>query len=574
MRAAVFLKKDKFYRLKIKTKAMKKLVTLALTLMFFVGISNAQTIEDGKKLLSYQKNKSALDLFQKLYNQNNKSADNIYWYGQALLANKNIIEAKAVFQKALQDGVNEPLIWVGSGGVDIAEHSDLNAAKQKFEQAITATTPTKGRNKNKPDANILNAIGRANAYGDSKTGDPNYGIDKLKQAAELNLTDPEILVNLGKCYQKLGGDNGGDAVKAYTDAVSRDPKYAEADWRMGLIYTTQDNKEMYEKYFEAAIAADFNFPPVYLSYYRVYEKTNVNTAKAYLDKYMQYADKDCATDYFYADYLFRAGKYNESLNKAKEMSSNECKTYDRLPILFAYNYDRLGDSLQSKSYLENYFSIATIEEVEPTDYELAVKVFSKFPGLENQTVGYLQKAIANTTKKETKLEYMKLAADMYGKSKMYKEQVQWLQQYNDLKGSMGEYDHYIITSTCYMSKDYTATMAYAQKYIAAFPDKPQGYAFNVNAAKALDTTTNPGIAEPALLQYNSYLQKDVEKNKNQIVNNYYYIMIYYADTVKDYEKALEYCNKILELIPADSEMLNIKKTLEARISSQSKQKGK
>ncbi|HNF30682.1 MAG TPA: hypothetical protein PLY81_10405 [Chitinophagaceae bacterium] len=549
---------------------MKKIATIIFTLMLVWSGINAQSIEDGKKLLSYQKNKSAVDLFQQLYNKNTNSAEHIYWYGQSLIANKNYAEAKALYQKALQAGVNEPLIWIGAGHIELIEKGDLNSAKQKFEQAITASTPTKGRNKHKPDPSILNAIGRANAYGDSKMGDPNYGIEKLRQASEIDLKDAEILVNMGKCYQKLGGEMGGDAVKAYTEATVRDPKYAEANWRMGLIYYSQDNKDMYEKYYNAAIASDIEFPPVYLSYYRVYEQTNVNVAKEYLDKYMQYADKDCGTDYFYADYLFRAGKYQESLNKAIEMSNSNCKNFERLPILFAYNYDRLGDSINAKKFIDQFFATTNTADIEATDYELAVKVFSKFEGVENQTVAFLQKAIDNDSKKENKLKYTKMAADIYGKAKMYKEHVQWLHKYNDLKGSMGEYDYYVITNSSFQSKDYVGTMVLAQKYIAAFPNKPQGYAYNVAAAKALDTSSTICFAEPAILQYNDFLLKDSTTNKSQIVSNYYYIMIYYADKIKDYSKALEYCNKILLIIPDDKEMLDIKKVLEERAAKSPK----
>jgi Flp pilus assembly protein TadD len=551
---------------------MKKIVSIVLALILFVGITNAQKIEDGRKYLSFQKNKSALNVFQSIYNSNTKNAEAIYWYGQALLANDNIADAKSLYQKALQDGVNEPLIWIGAAHVELAENGDLNSAKQKFEQAITASTPTKGKRKNKPDTEILNAIGRANAYGSSKIGDPNYGIEKLSLAIQNDENaNAEVYINLGKCYQKLGGENGGEAVKAYTTAIAKNPAYAEAHWRIGLIYASQDNKEMYEKYYNDAIAANAEFPPVYLSYYRVYEQTNVNIAKEYLDKYVQYADKDCGTDYFYADYLFRAGKYQESLEKAKAMStSNDCKSYKRLPVLFAYNYDRLGDSIQSKEYILGYLNAASSEDIENTDYELAVKVLSKFSGLEMDAANYLQKAIDKETKQENKLKYMKMAADMFAKANMYAQQVIWLQKYNDLKGSMGEYDHYIITNAAYFSQDYVKTMAYAQKYITAFPEKPQGYAFNVRAAKALDTTTNPGIAENALLQQNEFYAKDTATNKRYIVANYYYIMIYYADKVKDYVKALEYCNKILALIPEDQEMLNIHKVLDERAKKQVK----
>lgn len=545
---------------------MKKTVLLVMGALLSFTVITAQSLNDGIKMIVYQKGKTAVDMLGKAYNANGKDAQTIYWYGQALLANEDIAAAKSVYQKALQDGVNDAWIWVGMGHVELLENGDLNAAKQKFEQAITATLETKGKNKGKANPAILNAIGRANADGNSKQGDPNYGIEKLKQAGELDKLNADIYVNMGICYRKLGGEMGGEAVKAFNEATTRDPKSANAFHYIGQIYASQNNKDLMDEYYGKALSADANYPPVYLDWFRFYQNRDVNVAKEYIEKYVALADKDCKTDYFYTDYLFRAGKYQESLDKTKAMDAGDCKNFVMLPVLYAYNYDRLGDSVQAKSYLEKFFATAPVNKIEPNHYELAVKVFSKFPGSEMVTAGYLQKAIDNDTTKANKLLYIKQAADMFGKAKMYKEQVQWLNKYNELKGSMGEYDHYLITNAAYSAKDYTATMGYAQKYIAAVPDKPQGYVFNVRAAKALDTTSNPGIAVEALLQYNTFLAKDSVKNKTSIVANYYYIMIYYADKMKDYAKALEYCDRILMIIPGDAEMTNIRKTLEARLN--------
>ena len=64
----------------------------------------------------------------------------------------------------------------------------------------------------------LNAIGRANAYVASNLGDHPYAVDKLKQAAAIDLTNPDIYINMGINYLKMGGENGGEAVKAYQEA--------------------------------------------------------------------------------------------------------------------------------------------------------------------------------------------------------------------------------------------------------------------------------------------------------------------------------------------------------------------
>ena len=119
-------------------------------------------------------------------------------------------------------------------------------------------------------------------------------------------------------------------------------------------------------------------------------------------------------------------------------------------------------------------------------------------------------------------------------------------------------------TTCLEAVQYYLEAIKAKSHLNAYLEVFEDDA--IATAKALDTTSNPGIAVEALLQYNTFLAKDSVKNKTTIVGNYYYIMIYYADKVKDYAKSIEYCDRILMIIPGDAEMTNIRKTLEARLN--------
>ena len=67
--------------------------------------------------------------------------------------------------------------------------------------------------------------------------------------------------------------------------------------------------------------------------------------------------------------MFRAGKYSESLAKAKELESSDCKA--RVNILFAYNNDRLNDSVSAKKNIDDFFATAPLDKIENTDYEIA-----------------------------------------------------------------------------------------------------------------------------------------------------------------------------------------------------------
>jgi tetratricopeptide (TPR) repeat protein len=71
----------------------------------------------------------------------------------------------------------------------------------------------------------------------------------------------------------------------------RDPKNARAFYRIGKIYQSQNNKDLFEQNFNNAIAADPTFPQVYLAYFNYYANRDVNVAKEYLDKYVANADK-------------------------------------------------------------------------------------------------------------------------------------------------------------------------------------------------------------------------------------------------------------------------------------------
>ena len=537
---------------------MKKTVSLIVTALLAVQCLMAQ-VADGIKFLNYEKYKSARETLKKAYDANPKDPQTIYWYGQSLIAaeagglTKDMLNAaKALYQQGLQDVGSDAWLLVGMGHLEILDGGDINSAKQKFEQAITATTETRGRNKGKANPGILNAIGRANADGGSKVGDPAYGIEKLKQAATLDLTNPDIYINMGISYLKLGGENGGEAVKAYQEAITRDPKNAKAKFRIGRIYQSQNNKDLFEQFYNDAINTDPTYPPVYYTLYNYYADKDVPKAKEYLDKYVANADKDPKTDLFVADYLFRAGKYTESLEKARQIEAEVggIANLPELNVVYAYNYDRTNDSIKAKESIEKFFASADPSAITTSQCELATKIYARFKGSEAQAIAYIEKAMALDTLKNSKIAYMGKAAEIYGKAGMYREQLGWLQKQLELKGgAMGEYEYYQFTSTALNGKDYPLTIELAKKYLAAFPDKPQPYSFLKRAALASDPDTTTGAAIEVLDYLDSFYMKDQEKNKKAIFLNLYYRLQYYVNKSKELEKGLEVADKMLALYP-------------------------
>ena len=555
---------------------MKKLVLLTVSVVLALTSVNAQVVPvsplaEGVKLLNYEKNKSALVFFKEALDKNPTNTENIFWYGESVLAEQGsgmpsdttIKKAKAIFQQALQANGNDAWLLVGMSHIQLLEGADANAVKQNLEVAITTSMVTKGKFKGKPNLDIVNAIGYIYAESPSNIGDHKYAIDKLKEtiSAYETLVSPNLFINLGINYLKVGGENGGEAVTAFQEAINRDPKNAFPYYRIGRVYQTQNNKESFDEYYSKAIAADATFPPVYFALYSYYADINTENAKVNLDLFLKYADKDPSLDIFNADYLFRAGQYDASLEKAKALETSiGIPALPRLGVLLAYNYDRKGDSIQAKNYIENFISKSPADKILASDYELAVKIISRFSGNQVALASLLEKAIAADTSKANKLKYYKLGYEMFEKANMYTDELKWYANYSALRGVKDEVYYYKTASIAVNAKDGATGKAISMEYITAFPDKPNGYSFNVKSAKLLDTANNLGVLFEAATLQNQFLSKDIAKNKQAMVNNFYTMMGYYNET-KAYEQAIAMCDKVLELIPGEAQTLKIKESL-------------
>ncbi len=157
------------------------------------------------------------------------------------------------------------------------------------------------------------------------------------------------------------------------------------------------------------------------------------------------------------------------------------------------------------------------------------------------------------TSKNDQLQYLSQKVDLFGKAKMYGEQIKAIQKSIELKGTTSELDYYKLSSAADKAKDYVLGLDIARKYLAAFPDKSQPVTFFRKSAIGLDPDTTKGLAIEPLIELNTFLEKDIEKNRKTVFLNYYYMLLHYADKVKNYVKANEVLDKMLILYPTPGE---------------------
>lgn len=532
---------------------MKKSILTLLIVALATSFSMAQSIEDGIKFLYYERNQSALETMQNVVNKNPKDAKAIYWLGQVYLnmfsisgSKEDLQKAAELYKKALNEGINDPWIWVGLGHVELLEGNN-NSARQRFEQAITATTGKGRRGKENPD--ILNAVGRANADGSSKQGDPLYGIDVLKRAAALDLKNPDIYINMGINYLKLGSDKGGEAVQAFQNAISIDPKYAKAYFRIGRIYESQNNQQYMNEWFGKAIAADPTYAPVYLAYFDYYKERDVNAAKEYLDKYVANADQDCSTEYFVADYLYRAAKYQESIAQLQKMQNGKCSDYVRINILYAYNYNRMGDSAMAKQYASRFLAEADTNKIIPSDYMIAGSVYSKIPGNADSAASLFKLALLKDTVVKNKARYMDSIATMYKRANMPQERLVWVKKSYAANPNPTNRDIFDLGEAAFNADSLSLADSMFTMYKTKYPDQAFGYYWTVKVAQAADSTNAAAVAP--INDYIKFLLKDSATN-SQLIGYYHAILGgYYANTAQDIDSSLMEFEKAVQFDPTN-----------------------
>ena len=547
----------------------------------FIFLGNtlfAQSVDDGKKFIDYERFTSAQNVLSKLVAANPNDIEAVYWLGQTYIKNgdnPDTAAAKALYQKTLQANPNTPLLMVGMGEIALME-GQKEDARNKFEAAMSIP-----KKRDLPE--IQEAVGRANV--DTKGGDPVYAIGLLNQAADRDKKNPEVQILLGDAYRKM--IDGANATTAYTNALSLDSKSARADFMIGRIYETQGygQEPIYMKYYNAAIAADPNFAPVYYWLYNYYYKRDVNKSREYLNKYIAVADPDSKNCYAEASLLYVSKLYQQAIAKSDEcISTGGTKVYPNVYGLKAYSYDKLGDSLNAKKYFDEFFAKVNPDKIGPNDYATYGKVLLKIPAkdsieqMHNDSLAevYIDKAIALDTVPANKLDYVKSTAESLIASKKYADAGKWYAKILTLKPDYGKADLYYAGYNDYRGGDYPSADSIWGLYTQKYPEDIFGWYMKAHAQEGIDSTGINGLAKPSYEKVISIADTSADKDKVKAneITGYRYMVAYYYNTKKNVDSALNYNSKILTLDPNDTQAQANDKALKAVQQQQNSQPAK
>jgi tetratricopeptide (TPR) repeat protein len=514
-----------------------------------IGSAKAQSVEQGLKYYYYERYKSAQETFQKVLAANPNNLDAVYWLGETMVHRvdtRDTVGAKSLFSSMLATNGTAPMLLAGMGHIELMQGNTTDA-RQRFETAISLTKAK--------DINVLNAVGYANV--DAKAGDANYAIDKLNLATQTkNFHNAETYILLGDAYHKLF--DGGNAVINYQKALSIDPNLAEAQFKIGLIYLSQNNKEYFLPAFDKAVSMDPAYAPAYYQLYYYWYYRDVNKASDYLDKYIANTDQGPEVEYAKAALLYVSRKYAEAKAKALELIN---KYGDHVsPAMYrmvAYSADSLNDLATSRQAMTTFFSKADTSIILGSDYEEMANLDARSTDSATREMAfqYYEMAISRDTLMDDKEKFIAEATDLSKKIKDKQAAAEFAAVNYHLQKYPNQSDLYAWGFANYSAGNFkTADSIFCGIYEAKFPDAIYGYLWCAKSKFAQDDSlASKGVAVDAYEKLAEIAKKqDSVKNKAYILESYFYLAGYYNNVKKDKEKAISYLQKVLWVDPTNA----------------------
>lgn len=534
---------------------MKKFLFLT-TLVFPTAALLAQSVEDARKHLYYQRYYSAANSFQSVVKDDPKNDE--AWYGlvKAYVSVDELDKAKEALQTAPEAVQDEAYYYVAKGEVLLAENKPQEAAPL-FEKALDET-------KNK-DASVMLAI--ADAHNDAKSGNPAYAIELLKKAIDRKKEDPALYVALGDAYRKQ--HNSSEGYKAYRDALNLDGNYAAALYNMGDIFLSQKNREMYLNYFDRTVKADPAYAPALYRLYLYHFSYNPEKAMEYYQQYMANADKGLQNDYDIADLNYLNKDYKAAIDKANTIIAQQGeKTKPRLFKLIGYSQAALKDSAMALQSLHRYFSAESDSNVIAKDYEMLANLYVAQGQTDSAANAFAKAATLVQDSTET-YPYYKNLVDLYKEGKDFSNEARWAGMFYTGNPKATNVDLFNWALAHYRAEEYAAADSVFGMYVQKYPEQSFGYYWQARANAARDTGMKEGLAIPHYQKLVELLQKEEpsESNKKWMMEAYNYMAAYETNTTKNYDAAINYFDKVLELNPEDADAKKYKAMLEKTASA-------
>lgn len=525
---------------------MRKGIFFISLLCLLLPLSSfTQDISAGHKMFYYERWQSAEKIFE---GTANKSPEAAYWLVETLLAKDNLEEAKTAVEKAANQFPNNPFVVVAQGHTLLFSGKG-KLAKEAFERAVSLSEKYS-------ISAILNAVGRANGNVPMKYSDPDYGIDKLKQAAVKDPSNGSIYINMGDCYRRKL--DGGGAVEAYMKAMTIQPELStQANYKIGKIYATQQNCEVLKRYFNTAIEKDADFMPAWRELYESsinpeINCTDVALAGKYFEKYIATSDPGDEKELLQISFAYNNRDYLTAISKAKQFISAKGNSVPvRIYKLIGYSYYEQKMYSDAARWLEDYFSRETnAENIVTHNYKTLAIVYDSAGQLQKAKQAYLTAGEFESDNIKKWLYYEQASA-IAVRMKDKAGAAEILQMIIDKKSNPSKTEYFKCGSSWYNAGKYAESIKIFNQYCQKYSEDWRGPLWLGRSHAQIDSLMSTGLAGPYYEKALSLADKIVSDKMTGAmqIEAYMYLFAWNINYKKDKATAISYLDKVLFIDP-------------------------
>jgi len=545
---------------------MKKLKLFGIALFAATGLVKAQDINEAKKAIDAEQFEKAKGILKQIVKAKPSDGRATFLLGNIYLSQNVADSAKIYFDKGVTATDGGRLNYIGLGQIEL-DKGNTAGAQSDFAQAT--------KDIKKKDTEELVAVGRA--YINSDKPDVKTALTYLNRAKTANPTDAQVLLALGDAYYKDKNQN--DAYAAYRDALMADNTLIRAKVQQGVLLKGAHAFSEAVKAFDAVVASNPNYGPVYRELAETYYLWGASEPKkyteyiqkalTYYEKYMSLTDYSLNSRMRHADFLILAKDY-----KALEAEAEKMKQLDKVnPRIMRY----LGYSAYENGNVDVAISSMDAFINNPANKVIArdylYRGLAKLQKANNATTNTVDQALFDQgiadIRKSVDME-ITMTSDLseVGKKlftqKMYKQAAAVFEIAMSNPDSKTYNDDSLYYAICVYTvnnrldadkRDKTSLQkanAGLDAIIAKYPTYQDAYYYKARILSVLDD--GPGMVK----SYEDYLKtlaangaEELTKpaNKNKLIEAYNTLAANYA--TGDKAKAKEYFNKTLALDPAN-----------------------
>ncbi|MFA6152716.1 MAG: tetratricopeptide repeat protein [Chitinophagaceae bacterium] len=505
---------------------------LAVALLGLGFSAKAQSVEEGIKMLNYERYETAQKVLEPLVAGNARAN---YYLGLAQLGSEKKDAARATFMKFPEDPAN----IAGLARVDFAEGKSTEGTAKALQAAAKAKK--KDWEPQKFAADALASDG----------GNPAMAVEYYTKAIEKAPENNDLKIAFGDAAQKMD-NGGGKAMTSYENVIAKDPRNSLAYSRIGKLWYAARKYDSALVNYSRAKDADPSNPLPYRDLASAYFYVGkYELAKQNSDEYLKRSDNSAEDKIQHANLLYLSKDYAGAIKEMQDLiASGVEKPY--MYRIIGYSQSELNDSTNALINMDKFFAKQDAKKILPSDYMYYGKILNQ-NGKVAEADEYYNKAIAADTSKDKSDLYRKIAEGFAAQKTeiAYTKAAGWYAKIVSENNGVKVLDYFYWGYYFYGSKKYDdAAKAFAAMH-AKYPDQPSAPYWQGRVAAAQDPEAKSGGAIPF---FNDWLNipdtKDYTKKNPDLNIAYQYIALYYYNK-GDKAQTQVYIDKITAMFPDD-----------------------